>query len=395
MIKLPKKIAILMLCASITLCSNAYTYAGVLDSILNESEEPGTDTPKAEPSDKEADPSAEDQETKGSESEPEPQASPKEAEPAKDPSDSNKEDDITDTDDNITGQAVETKEAFSDIKGHWARSRILDGVKAGYVSGYSDGTFRPDNTVTRAEFATMLNKALKNNKNTLINFKDVNKSDWYYEQVGKSVAAGLFSGGIDNTFRPQSPITRQEAAKVIACAMTSATIDGDGATLMSDYEVISDWAKESVNAAANKGYINGYPEGLYKPSKALTRAEAVKIIGDILDNENIEYGFNVTEAGEVYRDAVVVGDVKVLSSVGAGEVTVSNVTVLGDIVISGSGVTTVVLSDVRLRSLRVEDAASNVQIVCENNVYIDSVSLSGSASVVQQGTNIVINNGLN
>jgi len=279
---------------------------------------------------------------------------------------------------------------FSDISGHWAESRIKQAVKIGFVTGYQDGTFKPNATITRAEFATLLNNAMKNQSTAEIKLKDIKESDWYYKQIQKAVAVGFFSGYDDNTFRPNNPITRQEVAKVISSTITTGNIDGDGATLLSDYSSIQEWAKISVNVAFNKSYIMGYPEKLYKPTKALTRAEAVKIIYEILDNENIELGFNITNYDELYYGAVVVGDLNILNSVGSGNVYINNVTVLGDINILAENVNSVVLTDVKARNVNGND--SSVKITCNDNIYIDNVKLSANASVVKTGTNIQIKN---
>ena len=281
---------------------------------------------------------------------------------------------------------------FSDISGHWAESRIKEAVKIGFVTGYQDGTFKPNATVTRAEFATLLNNAMKNKDTANFNFKDIKKNDWYYEQIQKAVAVGFFSGYEDNTFKPNNPITRQEVAKVISSTITTGNIDGDGATLLSDYNSIQNWAKPSVNIAFNKSYIMGYPEKLYKPTKALTRAEAVKIIYEILDNENIELGFNITNYDELYYGAVVVGDLNILNSVGSGNVYINNVTVLGDINILAKDVNSVVLTDVKVRNVVANNSDTSVKITCNDNIYIDNVKLSASASVEKLGSNIQIKN---
>jgi len=283
-----------------------------------------------------------------------------------------------------------SKIVFSDISGHWAESRIKEAVKIGFATGYKNGTFKPNATITRAEFATLLNNAMKNQNTATINLKDVKENDWFYNQIQKAVAVGFFSGYEDNTFRPNNPITRQEVAKVINSTIATGSIDGDGATILSDYSLIQDWAKPSVNIAFNKSYIMGYPERLYKPTKALTRAEAVKIIYEILDNENIELGFNITNYDELYHSAVVVGDLNILNSVGSGNVYINNVTVLGDINILAKNVNSVVLTDVKARNVNGND--SSVKITCNDNIYIDNVKLSASASVEKLGTNIQIKN---
>lgn len=274
--------------------------------------------------------------------------------------------DITVTDENIAKYSV----LFSDIDNHWAKEWIKNAVGLGFVSGYEDGTFKPDRTITRAEFSTMLNKAMKIEITENINFSDVREKEWFYKEIQKSVAAGFFSGYENNTFRPNNPIKREEVAKVVAGAITTGNIDGEGATLLKDYSTIQEWAKNSVNTVYNKGYILGYPDKMYMPSKALTRAEAVKIIFEIVDNENIEYGFNITNYNETYSSAVVVGNLNVLDSVGNGNVYIKNVVVLGDIVISAKNVKSVELTDVKARRIIVEGENNPVRVVYNDNVII-------------------------
>lgn len=282
------------------------------------------------------------------------------------------------------------KISFSDIDGHWAKNWIEEAVKLGFVSGYDDGTFKPDRTITRAEFSKLINGALNTEKKAALSFSDVNSKEWFYEEVQKSVASGFFSGYENNTFRPNNPIKREEVAKVVSSAITTGEADGEGATLLSDYSTIQDWAKTSVNSVYNKGYILGYPEGVYRPAKALTRAEAVKIIYEIIDNENIERGFNITNYNETYSSAVVVGDLNILDSVGSGNVYLKNVVVLGDIVVSASKVNSVQLTDVKARNIVVVDENNPVKIVCNDNVSIAATHLPPVAIVQRLGINVNI-----
>lgn len=285
---------------------------------------------------------------------------------------------------------VKTSVLFSDIDDHWAKEWIQNAINLGFVSGYEDETFKPDRTITRAEFSTLLNNAMKIEITEKLNFSDVNDNEWFYKEVQKSVAAGFFSGYENNTFRPNNPIKREEVAKVVAGAITTGNIDGEGATLLNDYNTIQEWAKTSVNTVYNKGYILGYPNKTYMPAQSLTRAEAVKIIYEIVDNENIEYGFNITNYNESYSSTVVIGNLNVLDSVGNGNVYIKNVVVLGDIVISAKNVNSVVLTDVKARNIIVESENNPIKIVCNNNVIIANTQLPAIAIVEKLGQNINI-----
>jgi hypothetical protein len=290
----------------------------------------------------------------------------------------------------MTDETTQAQSTFTDIETHWAKKWIEDAVKLGFVSGYEDGTFKPDRTITRAEFSKLMNNALHTEKEASLSFTDVGSKEWFYKEVQKSVASGFFSGYENNTFRPNNPIKREEVAKVVSSAITIGEAEGEDATLLTDYSTIQEWAKSSVNAVYNKGYILGYPEGVYRPEKALTRAEAVKIIYEIIDNENIERGFNITNYNESYSSAVVVGDLYILDSVGSGNVYLKNVVVLGDIIVSASQVNSIDLTDVKARNIVVVDKNNPVKIVCNDNVTIAKTQLPPVAIVQRLGINITI-----
>ncbi len=189
-----KKLLVLGLCGILAISMNSMAYADVLDDIIGSST--SEDTEDVE--------DTEDAYTNGD------------------------AEDITD--ENLATYSV----FFSDIDNHWAKDWIKNAVDLGFVSGYEDGTFKPDRTITRAEFSTMLNKAMKIEITENINFSDVGEKEWFYKEIQKSVAAGFFSGYENNTFRPNNPIKREEVAKVVAGAITTGNIDGEGATLLKD-----------------------------------------------------------------------------------------------------------------------------------------------------------------
>jgi len=107
---------------------------------------------------------------------------------------------------------------LSDISRHWAQSQINDLVNKGIISGYPDNTFKPENAITRAELAVMVNKAFSFTNTTDIDFKDVQPTDWFAPEIAKAKAAGYISGYPDGTMKPNQNITRQEAAVMIAKA---------------------------------------------------------------------------------------------------------------------------------------------------------------------------------
>lgn len=150
-----------------------------------------------------------------------------------------------------------------------------------YIDGYADGSFRPDEKITRAEAAKLLAYALKNFDGTKPyagRFSDVSKDSWYGSVVGYIEELGAVSGYSDGTFRPDGRITRAEFSVIIARMKAYQEMGGNAG--FSDLE--GHWAGKYVKFAEEKGWISGYGDGSFRPDAEITRAEAVKIINNVL-----------------------------------------------------------------------------------------------------------------
>ncbi|GGH20833.1 hypothetical protein GCM10008013_18400 [Paenibacillus segetis] len=168
---------------------------------------------------------------------------------------------------------------FSDISGHWAEANIKQAVSAGILSGYPDGTFKPNDSITRAEFAVMLMNALKpQGDGVALTFVDKTKiGTWAQKSVMQAVNAGFITGYDDNTFRPNVEITRPEMAVMIAKVLAQ-SFESVTATGFEDDRYIPDWAKGAVAAMKNLGIIEGKGMNQFAPSEKTTRAEAVTVL---------------------------------------------------------------------------------------------------------------------
>ncbi|WP_249901042.1 S-layer homology domain-containing protein [Paenibacillus sp. PK3_47] len=165
-----------------------------------------------------------------------------------------------------------------DIQGHWAQGQLQEWLNKGYLGGYPDGTVKPNKPITRGEYVALVNRLFGFTETATINFQDVKSSNWVYSEVAKAVKAGYIGGYENNTFRASNPLTRQEAAVITAKVLRLNT--NTTSLTFKDNAQIAGWAKGAVAAAANLKVINGYPDGTFGPKKALTRAEAVGIIGN-------------------------------------------------------------------------------------------------------------------
>ncbi|MEC0201055.1 Ig-like domain-containing protein [Paenibacillus lautus] len=176
-----------------------------------------------------------------------------------------------------------TEISFTDISGHWAEVSIKEAVRERIVTGYPDETFKPGNTVTRAEFSVMLMNALKStDAGAELIFTDTAWiGDWAKKAVSQAVQAGIIRGYQDGSFRPNAKMTRAEMAAMIANALELSTKDIP-TTSFSDDKAIPAWAKSSVEALKELGIVKGIGAGEFNPRAQTTRAEAVIVLMNML-----------------------------------------------------------------------------------------------------------------
>ena len=186
---------------------------------------------------------------------------------------------------------AEEDTVFSDISGHWAEEIIKEAVDLKIVGGYPDGTYLPENLISREEFYKLITNVLTvtpDTSDTKIQFSDVVKTEWYVPAIKIAVAAGITSGYGDGTFGIGLMISRQEAAKVAGSVIPQdAPEDAKGAASVRDKGAIADWAYDYVDLMFKKGYMKGDTEGNFRPATALTRAEAATILLNIKKNETV------------------------------------------------------------------------------------------------------------
>lgn len=169
--------------------------------------------------------------------------------------------------------------AYTDIENHWCRECIERLSEMGIISGYDDGSFKPDNYVTRAEFVKLIVTALDIPVSYDGSFSDVSESDWFGGYVGAAAERGIVNG-YGSEFRPNDLIKRQDAA-VIIYRITGGS-GSDTNALYSDSADIADYAAEAVNALTAQGIISG-SDGRFLPNNGTTRAEAAKLIDKMLE----------------------------------------------------------------------------------------------------------------
>lgn len=227
---------------------------------------------------------------------------------------------------------------FSDFPTDWSAPAMTHAVQNGLLNG-SDGKILPKGLLTRAQMATMVNRAFASSaKASLTSFNDMVPGTWHYNEMAKAVQMGVFQGA-DGKLSPNDPITREQAFAVLARAFGLA--DGKASSLdkFSDGAQVSSWAKGAVAALVEQGYVSG-ADGALNPQSYITRAEFAQVMDALvaaygdqnLKDQTVE-GNLILRSNNTLENVTVKGDLILADGVSAASL--KNVTVTGRLVVRG------------------------------------------------------------
>lgn len=213
------------------------------------------------------------------------------------------------------------------------------------MRGDQDGNLEPERSITRAEFVTLLNRTFGYTKTGAQPFKDVELSDWYYDDISAAYTAGYFQGTEKSAASPEATLTREEAATMLCRNLMLQPQSGENLSF-SDSHQASSWSRGYIKAAAEQGILRGDPDGRFRPLDAITRGEVaimlVRVIGTPIQDPgtystSVSGNLMVSCSGVTLENMTVTGDLYITGGVGLGYVTLNNVTVYGKIIASGAG----------------------------------------------------------
>lgn len=282
--------------------------------------------------------------------------------------------------------------AFSDTDGHWANAAITKWAGYGVLNG-SDGTFRPDSPITRAEMATVLSNMMGYQTVAKNSFRDVPADAWYADAILKANAAGVLNGDGAGLATPTANITREQAALMLARAFA---VDGNkgASTKFTDTAKISSWASSLVFGMEAAGYISGY-DNQFNPQNNITRAEVVTIINNAVKayytttgtyTENVDGLAVIKTEGVVLQGGTVNGNVIVAEGVANGNATFDGTAVKGKLVVRGGGVNSIIIKgNSSIQTISVEKVGDKVRIFADG-ISLGEVSAQENAAVILEGT---------
>lgn len=261
-----------------------------------------------------------------------------------------------------------------DYEGHWAQSTIQKWMDEGRVSGYPDGSYKPDNKVSRAEFVKMVNGIIAYNKMGDITYKDVTANEWYYDHVRIAQKLGYISGYTKDSFGPNDYITREQAASIVA-RIQYLYNNASGIEKFTDKNNISTWAVDSVGAASLAGFISGYVDGSFQPQKNLTRAEALTMLDNVLVNSK---NFIIYEDGEVINK-VIEGNLIIANTVLNDTIKLTGMEIKGNVDIYGQGKNTVYFNKVKAPKINVFN--KDTILIFDDGTTIQEVNINGKSYI--------------
>ncbi len=195
---------------------------------------------------------------------------------------------------NSTYALVKHTPQLQDISGNWAATAIEDMAARFVIEGTGNGRFEPSRSITRAEFASILTKGLGLKPvQTSSSFSDVASSAWYGDAVSTAAEYQLITGFADGTFRPQQPITRAEAMVMLSRAMQLTGLEQNGSSSESTLQAFTDaqavpaWARSAAATTIEAGLFNGQNGKQLAPQKSVTRAEVATLVERLLHQSGL------------------------------------------------------------------------------------------------------------
>ena len=271
---------------------------------------------------------------------------------------------------------------FSDFPTDWSAPAMTHAVQNGLLNG-SDGKILPKGLLTRAQMATMVNRAFASSaKASLTGFTDMVPGVWHYDEMAKSVRMGAFQGA-DGKLNPNDPITREQAFAVLARAFGLA--DGKASSLdkFSDGVQVSSWARGAVAALVEQGYVSG-ADGALNPQSYITRAEFAQVMDALvaayadqdLKDQTVE-GNLILRTNSTLENVTVKGDLILADGVSAASL--KNVTVTGRLVVRGGTDGVKLTKSTAKGGIRLANPNGTPKVTVDGKAYVPT-GLPGSGS---------------
>lgn len=287
----------------------------------------------------------------------------------------------------------------TDYDNHWAKSAIIKALDAGILKGYPDGSIKPDQLMTRAEFFSMVNTGFGFHEEANISFIDMNPSAWYASVLAKAYSAGYLAT-IDGYARPNDYITREEVA-VYLCSIKYLGA-ANTTNSLSDLDKATPEGKDSIMSILDSKIMQGTPNLTFMPKAQIKRSEALTALtnamayvvtdvtyskvgsyGSVNQNATVNGNVTVTSGDITLKNMIINGNLTIDKEVNEGTVTLNNVTIKGNTYINGGGVNSIYFVNVNADNVYASKTEDAVRIVASGTSDIKNVFASSGIRLVE------------
>lgn len=272
----------------------------------------------------------------------------------------------------VFGIKWRTYAEISEIKDHWAHEIIERWIDQGLVQGYSDNSNKLDESISRAEFVTLVNRVFGFKDSKRDNFQDISEGDWFANEIGIASAMDYVFGYDDGTFRPYNYVSRQEAAMMLSRILYLEHYEMKEEFVVNNEEIPS-WSREAIESLIKAGIMSGYPDGTIKPNQKISCAETIVILNKALhiSMDTITYNMDGVYGPEdgikilntnvllntdsvILQNLVINGDLLIDEDIEYRDITLKSITVKGKIIIKGGEKDHVLFQGCNLSAIRVK-----------------------------------------
>ncbi|KAA8783568.1 family 16 glycosylhydrolase [Paenibacillus amylolyticus] len=279
---------------------------------------------------------------------------------------------------------------YKDLQGHWAEKAVMRLQDMALTKGYADGTFRPSERISRAEFVVMLDRVFGFAGGPgAASYTDVSEKDWYYDAITRASGSGIIQGTDATHLSPQLPITRQDAVVMADRAFQLSTGSESLGTAFKDDKDVADYARNAMNYFVNNKFVNGY-NGNLAPESNITRAEAATIMSTLIADikskpgtyeSKVEGNLIIRSTDVTLKNTTVNGNLLLTEAIGEGTVRLDGVTVTGSVIVKGGGNHSIDIHNSKLNRVVVDKNTSPVHVEITGATQVEELFVENKATV--------------
>ncbi|CAI6045882.1 hypothetical protein PAECIP112173_01195 [Paenibacillus sp. JJ-100] len=281
---------------------------------------------------------------------------------------------------------------YKDLQGHWAEHAVMRMQDMALIKGYADGTFRPSERISRAEFVVMLDRVFGFAGGPgSASYTDISEKNWYYDAISRASGSGIIQGTDETDLSPMIPITRQDALVMAdrAFQLSRASENETSDLTFKDEKDVDDYARQAIKYFIDNKIVNGY-NGKLTPRSNITRAEAATILSSLVAGiqnkpgtyqSNVEGNLIVRSADVTLKNTTVHGNLLLAEGIGEGTVTLDGVTVTGSVIVKGGGSHSIQIHNSKLNRMVVDKRSSPVHVQMTGPTQVEELIVERQATM--------------